>query len=58
MQKKLNKYFKNAIFLYLFLSAFSSFLALLLAYISEFVFNFQPCILCYYQRKPYFAILF
>lgn len=58
MQKKLKKYFKNPIFLYLFLSAFSSFLALLLAYISEFVFNLQPCILCYYQRKPYFAILF
>ena len=52
MQKKINKYFKNPIFLYLFLSAFSSFMALLLAYISEFVFNLQPCILCYYQRKP------
>jgi disulfide bond formation protein DsbB len=31
--------------------------ALLGAYIAEFVFNLQPCILCLYQRKPFFAII-
>lgn len=35
----------------------SSFFALLGAYIAEFGFNLQPCILCLYQRKPFFAII-
>jgi len=36
---------------------FTSFIALLGAYISQFGFNLQPCILCLYQRKPFFAII-
>lgn len=31
--------------------------ALLLAYIAEYIFNYQPCILCLYQRIPFFAII-
>ena len=27
------------------------------AYISQYVFNLQPCILCLYQRKPYWAVI-
>jgi len=34
-----------------------SFCALLAAYISEFM-GYKPCILCIYQRVPYFIILF
>lgn len=37
--------------------ALSSLLALISAYIAEFGFNLQPCILCLHQRKPFFAIL-
>jgi disulfide bond formation protein DsbB len=32
-------------------------LALALAYIAQYVFNYQPCILCLYQRIPFFAII-
>lgn len=35
----------------------SSILALVFAYISQFGFDLQPCILCLYQRKPFFAII-
>lgn len=31
--------------------------ALAFAYISQYGFNLQPCVLCLYQRKPYFAAL-
>jgi disulfide bond formation protein DsbB len=31
--------------------------ALILAYISQYVFDYQPCILCFYQRKPFFAVI-
>ena len=31
--------------------------ALLGAYISQYVFDLQPCILCFYQRKPFFAVI-
>jgi disulfide bond formation protein DsbB len=31
--------------------------ALLLAYISQYVFGLQPCPLCYYQRYPYWAAI-
>jgi disulfide bond formation protein DsbB len=34
----------------------SSFLALITAYISEYVFDYQPCILCLHQRKPFWVI--
>ncbi len=39
------------------LLVFCSF-ALILAYISQYAFNFQPCILCLYQRIPYFFVVF
>ncbi|MBL6664752.1 MAG: disulfide bond formation protein B [Rickettsiales bacterium] len=41
----------------LILLGLSSFIALLGAYIAEFGFNLQPCILCLYQRKPFFGII-
>jgi disulfide bond formation protein DsbB len=34
-----------------------AFFALMGAYIAEYIFDLQPCILCLYQRKPYFAIV-
>ena len=41
----------------LILLGLSSFFALLGAYIAQFGFNLQPCILCLHQRKPFFAII-
>lgn len=41
----------------LLLLLISSIAALCGAYISQYVFNMQPCILCFYQRKPFFAII-
>lgn len=41
----------------LILLALASALALTGAYISQFIFDYQPCILCLYQRKPFFAII-
>lgn len=41
----------------LLLLALASTLALTLAYISQFIFGYQPCVLCLYQRKPFFAII-
>lgn len=35
-----------------------SLLALSLAYISQYVFGLEPCILCLYQRVPYFIAIF
>ncbi|MBU6338450.1 MAG: disulfide bond formation protein B [Rickettsiales bacterium] len=35
----------------------SSIAALCFAYISQYVFDMQPCVLCFYQRKPFFAII-
>jgi disulfide bond formation protein DsbB len=40
----------------LFLTAASAG-ALAFAYIAQYVFNLQPCILCLYQRVPYFVAL-
>ncbi len=31
--------------------------ALVFAYVLQFVFDYQPCILCLYQRLPFFAII-
>ncbi len=31
--------------------------ALIFAYISQYFFHYQPCSLCFYQRKPFFAII-
>ncbi len=35
----------------------SSIFALVFAYISQFVFGHEPCVLCLYQRQPFFAII-
>jgi disulfide bond formation protein DsbB len=35
----------------------SSALALAMAYISQYIFGLQPCQLCFWQRKPFFAII-
>jgi disulfide bond formation protein DsbB len=40
----------------LILLLLGSIFALVFAYISQFVFDFQPCILCLYQRWPFFAV--
>lgn len=44
----------KTILLFLF---FTSLTALTSAYIAQYVFDYQPCILCLYQRKPFFAII-
>lgn len=36
---------------------FSSLIALIFAYISQYFFDLEPCILCLHQRKPFFAII-
>lgn len=43
--------------LILILAFLSSSFALISAYVTEFIFGFTPCILCYYQRKPFFVII-
>ena len=35
----------------------ASLAALIFAYAAQFLFDYQPCILCLYQRKPFFAIV-
>lgn len=40
----------------LFLSI-ASIIALSGAYIAQYIFNYQPCILCLYQRQPFIAII-
>lgn len=30
---------------------------LAVAYISQYVFHYDPCVLCLYQRKPYFTVI-
>jgi disulfide bond formation protein DsbB len=42
---------------YLFLAFLASFMALISAYISQYIFGFEPCVLCYHQRKPFFIII-
>lgn len=41
----------------LFILLAAAIVALTGAYISQYIFDFQPCILCLYQRKPFFAII-
>ena len=53
----LEKFKKNLSKNYLFLAFFASFVALISAYISQYIFGFEPCILCYHQRKPFFIII-
>lgn len=36
---------------------FSSLIALIFAYISQYFFDLEPCILCLHQRKPFFVII-
>ncbi len=35
---------------------FGSVVALALAYLSQYAFHLEPCVLCFYQRKPFFFI--
>ena len=53
----LEKFKKDLAKNYLFLALFSSFVALIAAYISQYIFGFEPCVLCYHQRKPFFIII-
>lgn len=48
------KFSLNQILFFLLLAAIS---ALTSAYISQFYFGHQPCILCLYQRQPFFGII-
>lgn len=48
-----NNNYKNAL-VFLFLT---STLAIVAAYISQYIFGLEPCILCLYQRQPFFAII-
>jgi disulfide bond formation protein DsbB len=41
----------------LILLLFAAIFALVFAYISQFVFGYQPCILCLYQRVPFFVVI-
>lgn len=41
----------------LFFLILASVFALLLAYISQYFFGLQPCNLCLYERKPFFAVI-
>ncbi|MBM5782046.1 MAG: disulfide bond formation protein B [Pelagibacterales bacterium] len=36
---------------------FASIIALSSAYIAEYVFGIEPCVLCFYQRKPFWLII-
>ena len=60
MKKLLPKFYEEKFFLFLVLTLLlaSSSLALCLAYISQYIFGYQPCILCLYQRIPFFIIVF
>ncbi len=53
----LEKFTKDLSKNYLFLAFFASVIALISAYISQYIFGFEPCILCYHQRKPFFIII-
>lgn len=44
----------KSILVFLFLASLS---ALLAAYISQYFFGLQPCILCLYQRIPFFLVI-
>lgn len=45
--------YKNSL-IFLF---FTSVIALISAYSAQFIFDLQPCVLCLYQRQPFFAII-
>lgn len=44
---------KSSLIILLLTSAF----ALVFAYVLQFVFGYQPCILCHYERVPFFVII-
>lgn len=48
---------KNPYKFVLIICFLASILALSIAYISEYIFDYQPCILCLHQRKPFWIIL-
>jgi disulfide bond formation protein DsbB len=48
---------KNAVKNLLIMLALASAAALIFVYAAQYIFNYQPCILCFYQRKPFFAVL-
>lgn len=54
--KKLFDFFSNHRHLALGLVA-ASIAILGFAYVAQYVFHYDPCILCLYQRKPYFAVI-
>lgn len=47
----------NIFYLLLLVIFCYSFLSLILAYLSQYIFGFEPCILCIYQRILFFIIL-
>jgi disulfide bond formation protein DsbB len=48
------KFTYQNLLIFLFLA---SLVALISAYVSQYVFDLQPCVLCLHQRKPFFASL-
>lgn len=54
--KNIIAYFSNHKHLALALAVISAGI-LAFAYVSQYVFHYDPCILCLYQRKPYFAVI-
>ena len=48
-----NNNYKNAL-VFLFTT---SVLAIIAAYIAQYIFELEPCILCLYQRQPFFAVI-
>ena len=51
------KFKKDSAKNYLFLVFLASFVALISAYVSQYIFGFEPCVLCYHQRKPFFVVI-
>jgi disulfide bond formation protein DsbB len=39
------------------LLGFYSLVALIAAYVAQYIFGHQPCVLCYYQRLPFFVVV-
>ena len=48
------KFTYQNLLIFLFLS---SSLALVFAYVGQYIFSLDPCVLCLYQRKPFFAVI-
>ena len=54
LQRTTQKLTPKHLLIFLFSAAI---FALFLAYVSQYVFGLQPCELCFWQRKPFFAII-